>query len=70
VRTVLEVLQRRHGDVSVPCLVVVAVRQKSVLCRFLQRLVHAPPEVDFYTKEFLNAKMTPFWTNVLEFVVI
>jgi hypothetical protein len=40
-----------------------------VLCRFLRRLVHVPAEVLFHHSECLNAKITPFWTNVLEFVV-
>jgi hypothetical protein len=47
----------------------VAVRQKTELCRFLQRLVHVPAEVLYHKNECLNAKITPFWTNVLEFVV-
>jgi hypothetical protein len=55
--------------VMYPCLVVVALRQKSVLCRCLQRLAHVPAEVLYHKKYCLNAKVTPFWTNVLEFVV-
>jgi hypothetical protein len=60
VRTVLEVLLRRHGDVSPALCLVVAVRQKTELCRFLQRLVHVPAEVLDHKKECLNAKNHTF----------